>query len=63
MSYKHGEGPLFSEFPPTTKEKWIEKVSIDLKGADFSKKLVWKTLEDANIDPFYTPEDTDHLSI
>ena len=61
MSNKHGEGPLFSEFPPTPKEKWIEKVSIDLKGADFNKKLVWRTLEGASIDPFYTSENTDHL--
>ena len=61
MSNKHGDGPLFSEFPPTPKEKWIEKVSIDLKGADFTKKLVWRTLEGASIDPFYTSEDTDHL--
>jgi methylmalonyl-CoA mutase len=61
MSNKHGEGPLFSEFPPTPKEKWMEKISIDLKGADFSKKLVWRTLEGASIDPFYTSENTDHL--
>jgi methylmalonyl-CoA mutase len=61
MSNKHGDGTLFSEFPPTPKEKWIEKVSTDLKGADFNKKLVWRTLEGASIAPFYTSEDTDHL--
>lgn len=62
MSNKQGEGTLFSEFPPTPKEKWIEKVNIDLKGADFNKKLVWKTLEGLNIDPFYTLENSDHLN-
>jgi hypothetical protein len=32
---------LFSlNFPATPKEKWIEKVNVDLKGADFQKKLV-----------------------
>jgi len=61
MSNKHGEGTHFSEFSPTPKEKWIEKVNIDLKGADFAKKLVWRTLEGANVDPFYTSENTDHL--
>lgn len=61
MSNKHGDGTLFSEFPPTPIEKWIEKVNVDLKGADFSKKLVWKTLEGATVDPFYTSEKTDHL--
>ena len=62
MSNKQGEGTLFSEFPPTSKKKWIEKVNIDLKGADFNKKLVWKTLEGLNIDPFYTLENSDHLN-
>ena len=62
MSNKQGEGTLFSEFPPNPKEKWIEKVNIDLKGADFNKKLVWKTLEGLNIDPFYTLENSDHLN-
>ena len=61
MSNKHGEGSLFSEFPSTPKEKWIEKINTDLKGADFNKKLVWRTLEGASIDPFYTSENTDHL--
>ncbi len=61
MSNKHGDGPLFSEFPPTPKEKWVEQVSIDLKGADFTKKLVWRTPEVSSIDPFYSSEDTGHL--
>jgi len=61
MSNKHGEGTLFSEFPPTPKEKWIEKVNIDLKGADFTKKLIWRTPEGANVDPFYTSDNSDHL--
>lgn len=49
---------LFSEFPPITKEQWMEKVTIDLKGADFDKKLVWKNLSDIKIQPFYTIEDS-----
>ena len=61
MSNKHGEGTLISEFPPTPKEKWIEKVNIDLKGADFTKKLIWRTPEGANVDPFYTSDNSDHL--
>lgn len=32
MSNKKGQGTLFSEFPPTPKEKWIEKFSDDLNG-------------------------------
>ncbi len=48
---------LFSEFGPVTKEQWIERVNVDLKGADFDKKLVWKNLSKINIQPFYNTED------
>ena len=36
---------LFQEFPPITTEQWKEKIVKDLKGADYDKKLVWKTGE------------------
>lgn len=49
--------PLFSEFKPVSKQEWIEKVNIDLKGADFDKKLVWKNLNKISIQPFYNTED------
>ncbi|MBT8314393.1 MAG: methylmalonyl-CoA mutase subunit beta [Maribacter sp.] len=48
---------LFSEFSPVTKQEWMEKVRIDLKGADFEKKLVWKNLNKIKIQPFYNAED------
>ncbi len=48
---------LFSEFNPVTKQEWMEKVCIDLKGADFDKKLVWKNLSKIKIQPFYNAED------
>ncbi|MGB5435650.1 MAG: methylmalonyl-CoA mutase family protein [Maribacter sp.] len=48
---------LFSEFSPVSKKEWMEKVEIDLKGADFERKLVWKNLSDIEIQPFYTAED------
>ena len=38
---------LFSDFAPTTTEQWMDKVTADLKGADFEKKLVWKTTKDS----------------
>ncbi|MCL1936910.1 MAG: methylmalonyl-CoA mutase small subunit [Candidatus Azobacteroides sp.] len=52
---------LFLEFPPITTEKWKEKIIADLKGADFEKKLVWKTNEGLNVQPFYRAEDIDGL--
>ena len=36
---------LFSDFPPVSTDQWMEKITVDLKGADFEKKLVWKTNE------------------
>jgi len=47
---------LFSEFKPVSKQEWIDKATIDLKGADFSR-LVWKNLSNIAIDPFYNAED------
>ena len=52
---------LFSEFNPVTKQEWMEKVGIDLKGADFDKKLVWNNLSKIKIQPFYNAEDKQDL--
>lgn len=52
---------LFSDFAPTTTEKWMEKVTADLKGADFEKKLVWRTNEGFKVKPFYRMEDLEGL--
>lgn len=52
---------LFSDFSPVSTEKWMEKVTADLKGADFEKKLVWKTNEGFKVKPFYRMEDLDGL--
>jgi methylmalonyl-CoA mutase len=48
---------LLAEFPPVTTEQWMAKITADLKGADFSKKLVWKTNEGFDVMPFYRAED------
>jgi methylmalonyl-CoA mutase len=52
---------LLADFPPVSTEKWMEKVTVDLKGADFNKKLVWKTNEGFNVMPFYRAEDITSL--
>jgi len=52
---------LFSEFPPVTTEQWMNQIVKDLKGADFDKKLVWKTGEGFDIRPFYRAEDIEEL--
>ncbi|MCD7709750.1 MAG: methylmalonyl-CoA mutase small subunit [Porphyromonadaceae bacterium] len=48
---------LFDQFPPISTQEWKEKVIADLKGADFEKKLVWRTNEGFNVQPMYRTED------
>ena len=52
---------LLADFPPVTTEQWLEKVTADLKGADFNKKLVWRTNEGFNVMPFYREENITNL--
>lgn len=52
---------LFSDFSPVSTEQWMERITADLKGADFEKKLVWKTNEGFKVKPFYRKEDLDGL--
>ncbi|MEG0701671.1 MAG: methylmalonyl-CoA mutase family protein, partial [Muribaculaceae bacterium] len=52
---------LFDQFPPISTEEWRAKVEIDLKGADFQKKLVWRTNEGFNVQPMYRAEDIKDL--
>ena len=44
---------LFTDFPATSTEDWVAKITADLKGADFEKKLVWKTTEVLNVNQLY----------
>lgn len=55
------DNKLFSEFPPISTEKWEEVITKDLKGADYEKKLVWKTIEGFNVKPYYRAEDLENL--
>lgn len=52
---------LFDQFPPVSREEWMAKVETDLKGADFQKKLVWRTNEGFNVQPMYMAEDIENF--
>lgn len=52
---------LFSDFPPVTTAEWEAKITADLKGADYDKKLVWKTIEGFNVKPYYRSENLNKL--
>ncbi len=48
---------LFAEFPAVPTEKWEEVITADLKGADYERKLVWRTDEGFKVRPYYRAED------
>ncbi len=52
---------LFKEFPSTSTKDWKEKIITDLKGADYNRKLVWRTPEGFEVQPFYRAEDVEKL--
>ena len=52
---------LFADFPPVATQDWMDKIMTDLKGADFEKKLVWRTNEGFKVKPFYRREDLEGL--
>jgi len=47
---------LFLEFPPVSTVQWEEQIALDLKGADYEKKLVWRTNEGIPVRPYYRGE-------
>lgn len=52
---------LFAEFPPVSTEEWEAVINKDLKGADYEKKLVWKTMEGFNVRPYYRAENLEGI--
>jgi len=53
---------LFGEFPPVSTGAWEATILKDLKGADYDRKLVWKTMEGFHVKPYYRKEDLEELS-
>jgi methylmalonyl-CoA mutase len=47
---------LFNDFKSISHQDWLEKITQDLKGKDFSETLIWKTDEGINVQPFYDAE-------
>lgn len=57
MAENKNDSKLFAEFPPVSTREWEEVINKDLKGADYDKKLVWKTMEGFSVKPYYRSED------
>ena len=53
---------LQQDFPPVSTEAWEAVIAKDLKGADYEKKLVWRTEEGLAIRPYYRKEALSELS-
>ena len=54
---------LFSDFTAPTRQEWRDKIEVDLKGADYQKKMVWRTNEGFSMEPFYRKEDVENLAL
>jgi len=53
--------PLFQDFPEISTRQWEDKINSDLKGADYGKKLLWKSEEGILVKPYYREADLDGL--
>lgn len=53
---------LFSDFPEISSSQWEEKIKKDLKGQDYYKKLVWKTINGFDLKPYYRKDDLKELT-
>lgn len=47
---------LSQDFPPVPTAEWEAAIRKDLKGADYEKKLVWRTDEGIPVRPYYRSE-------
>jgi methylmalonyl-CoA mutase len=48
---------LVREFPPVPTADWEAAIRADLAGADYQKKLVWRTPENIAVKPYFRSED------
>jgi methylmalonyl-CoA mutase len=53
---------LFDTFPPVSTSEWEARITDDLKGADYQKKLIWRTSEGFEVKPYYRDEDTQDIA-
>ena len=48
---------LSQDFPPVATSDWEAAIHADLAGADYQKKLVWRTPENIAVQPYYRSTD------
>jgi methylmalonyl-CoA mutase len=52
---------IAGDFPPVTRENWLDKIHDDLKGKDHVKTTSWKIEEGIELLPFYLFRDMDQI--
>jgi methylmalonyl-CoA mutase len=53
---------LGQDFPPVATATWEAEIHKDLKGADYEKKLVWRSDEGVTVRPYYRSENIADLA-
>ncbi len=53
---------LLEEFPPVSTAEWEAAIARDLKGADYEKRLIWRSEEGLAVKPYYRAEDLKGLA-
>ncbi len=53
---------LLEEFPPVSTKAWEAAIARDLKGADYEKRLIWRTEEGLAVKPYYRAQDLKGLA-
>lgn len=62
MMQDEKQGKLFNGFPPISTPEWERLILKDLKGADYTKKLIWTSPDGIPVRPYYRSEDLDKLN-
>ena len=53
---------LLEEFPPVSTAEWESAIARDLKGADYERRLIWRSEEGLAVKPYYRAEDLKDLA-
>ncbi|MGB8031646.1 MAG: methylmalonyl-CoA mutase family protein [Terracidiphilus sp.] len=53
---------LLEEFPPVSTAEWEAAIAQNLKGADYEKRLIWRSEEGLAVKPYYRAEDMKDLA-
>ena len=53
---------LLEEFPPVSTAEWEAAIARDLKGANYEKRLIWRSEEGLAVKPYYRTEDMKDLA-